>query len=103
MTDLSFEGCIAQRLRIVHVDLGRISVEMGASGLICIGIGSIHELPPLVVVYDEGRHGNEVTLLSCLGDLLPLLTSAWRGLFPVMSANVVTRGSDAKWDVAFVK
>lgn len=103
MSALTFEGCLAQRLKVVHVDLGRISVEMGASGLICIGIGSVHELPPLIVVYDEGCNGEEVPLLSCLRDLLPLLASAWRGMFPVMSANVVTRDAAEKWDVAFVK
>ncbi len=103
LRNISFEGCVAQRLKVVHVEMGRLSVEMGGSGYICVGIGPYEGVPPLLVVYDEGRGGGSMPVLMCLQELLPLLASAWRGLFPVMGANVVIRSGDGKWDVAFIK
>ncbi len=103
MRVVSFEGCVAQRLRVVHVEMGRMSVEMGANGYICAGVGAYEGVPPLLVVYDEGRGVGSIPVLMCLQDLLPLLCSVWRGLFPVMASNVVVRSGDGEWDVAFVK
>lgn len=103
MSAVSFEGCVGQRLKVVHVEMGRLSVEMGGNGYICAGIGAYRGVPPLLVVYDEGRGGGSMPAMMCLQDLLPLLTSVWSGLFPVMSANVVVRNGDGKWDVAFLK
>lgn len=103
MTGLSFEGCLAQRLRVTHASMGRLSVEMGANGLICAGVGQWQGIPPLMVIYDESTEGASIPVGRCVQELLPLLASSWRGLFPVLAATVVLRSADAQWDVAFVK
>lgn len=102
LKNLSLAKCVAQRLQVSHQAQGRLTVELGRSGLVCVGVGSHEGIPPLLVVYDEGVGGNSVYADACLGDLLPFLSTNWRGLFPVVGATVTIRTKDDCWDRAVV-
>lgn len=102
LKNLSLTKCVAQRLQVSHQAQGRLTVELGKSGLVCVGVGSHEGIPPLLLVYDEGVGGNSVYAEACLKDLLPFLSTNWRGLFPVVGATVTIRTKDDFWDRALV-
>ena len=101
MIPLPIANCVAQRLRVNHASSGRLVVELGGAGTVCIGIGRAHDFDPVLVVGDEGL-GPNACPETLLPELATFLAAAWRASFVVQAATVVLRSASDSWDVAFV-
>ena len=99
---LSLAKCVAQRLRVSEMSEGRLSVQLGSDGMVCLGIGSHEGMPPVLVLYDEIARAGSIPVEMTLKELLPFLSSAWLGLFEVSKSTVVVRTREGYWDLAFV-